>query len=184
MNEIFVQKQELRKKYLKIRNEVLDKEKKSEVIMNKIIATSDYKKANVIALYKSFSSEVDTSKIIEHSIKIGKTVVLPKVVGNILKFYKIKSLKDNFLKSKFGIEEPIENDLNYIELSSIDLIIVPGLCFDKEKNRLGFGKGYYDRLLKNTKSKTIAICFKEQVLKNSLLPVAEDDIKVNEIITD
>ena len=184
MEEISIKKQKLRKEYLKIRNDIQDKENKSRIITNKVIEKAEYKNARVIALFKSFGSEVDTTELIEYSISIGKIVALPKVIGNELKFYKINLIKENLVKSNFGVDEPIENELNYVRNQDIDLVIVPGLCFDKENNRLGYGKGYYDRFLKNTNSKTIAICFKEQILENGILPTTDTDLKVQEIITE
>lgn len=184
MDEILIKKQELRKEYIQIRNNILDREIKSKIITNKIIEGSEYKNAKTIALYKSFGTEVDTNRLIEYSIKLEKVIALPKVINNELKFYKIKSLQENFIKSKFGVEEPIENEANYIEKLKIDLVIVPGLLFDKENNRLGYGKGYYDKFLKDSNLKTIAICFKEQILKDNILPITSEDIKVQKIITD
>jgi len=184
MNEIIAQKQELREKYKLIRNNIIDKANKSKIITNKVIEDINFKNANVIALFKSFSSEVDTTELIELSIENRKIVLLPKVVKNELKFYKIASLNDTLIKNKFGVEEPVGNEINYREKQEIDLVIVPGLCFDKENNRLGYGKGYYDKFLKNTNAKSIAICFKEQILKDSLLPIIDKDIKVQKIITD
>lgn len=184
MDEISVKKQELRNKYIQIRNNIPDRKTKSKIIMNKIIECPEYKNAKIIALFKNIGSEVDTTSIIEYSISIGKIVAFPKVVTDGLKFYKIKSLNEKFIKSNFGVEEPIENEENYIENQDIDLVIIPGLCFDMENNRLGYGKGYYDKFLKNTSLKNIAICFKEQILKNSILPITSADIKVQKIITD
>ena len=105
------------------------------------------------------------------------------MVNNELKFYKIKSLKEKFIKSNFGVEEPIENEINYINQKDIGLIIVPGICFDKEKNRLGFGKGYYDRYLQNENINTIGICFEEQIVEN-IIPTTEYDVAMKKIITD
>lgn len=58
------------------------------------------------------------------------------------------------------------------------------MCFDNEKNRLGFGKGYYDRYLENTKINKIGICFNEQILEKELLPIEHYDIKMNYVITE
>lgn len=178
------EKQDLRKKYTLIRNEVKNKKEKSKKIIEKIKANDMYKKARVIALYKSLLSEVDTTELINYSINIKKIVVLPRVSNNELKFYKINSLKDKFIKSKFGVEEPVGNENNYINKTNIDLIVVPGLCFDKEKNRLGFGKGYYDRYLASTELKSIGVCFNEQILDRQLIPITSNDVKMQLVITD
>lgn len=183
MNNIEINKRILRKEYIGRRNSIPNKDEKSLIIFEKLIKSCEYKNASVLALYKSLPSEVDTTELIKYSIVIGKVVALPKVVNNELKFYKINSSNDNFIKSKFGVEEPLGNNEDFISKNNIDLVIVPGLCFDKEKNRLGFGKGYYDGFLNGTDLKTIAICFQEQII-NDILPVTNDDIKVQKIITD
>lgn len=176
-------KEHLRKKYLDIRKKITNKEEKSKEIASKVQMTEEFQNANIIALYKNLSSEVDTSFIIEDALQKGKIVVLPRVYGDEMKFYQITSSKDTFEKSKFGIEEPIENEENFIEASKIDLMIVPGICFDKENNRLGFGKGYYDKFLGNTKIRTIGICYQEQLLKTDIIPSTTYDIKMQQVIT-
>lgn len=173
-------KEVLRKQYISIRNNIKNKKEKSNIITNKVIKEEAYKKAKIVALYKSLPSEVDTTELIKYSIALGKTVVLPKVVCDDLKFYKI-SLSDKLVKSKFGVEEPIENEANYIEKEKINLVIVPGVCFDKENNRLGFGKGYYDRFLAKTNLYTIAICFEEQMINKIF--TEDNDIKMKKVIT-
>lgn len=176
-------KEHLRKKYLDIRKEITNKEEKSKEIASKVQMTEEFQNANIIALYKSLPSEVDTSFLIEDALQKRKVVVLPRVYGNEMKFYQITSSKETFEKSKFGIEEPIENEENFIEASRIDLMIVPGICFDKENNRLGFGKGYYDRFLENTKIKTIGICYQEQLLEKDLILTDQYDVKMQQVIT-
>lgn len=184
MEDIENKKKKLRKKYKLIRNNVSKKVEKSRDIINKLMRNENFQNAKVLALYKSFGAEVDTTELINYSINIEKTVVLPKVEGDELKFYKVNSIDEKFIKSNFGVEEPLGDKNNFVDKTYIDLVIVPGLCFDKEKNRLGFGRGYYDRYLKNENFKTIGICFDEQILENEILPITENDVKVKEIITD
>ncbi len=182
MFEIENEKKKVRKEYTLIRSKIENKKGKSDEIFNKIIETNLFKESKVIAMYKSINSEVNTDELIKYSINIGKTVVLPKVEENELKFYKINSINEKLFKSKFGIEEPLGQLENFVDNKFIDLIIVPGICFDTEKNRLGFGKGYYDRFLKQKDFKTIGICFDEQIIEK--VPITDNDIKVKQIITD
>lgn len=184
MEDIEIKKEKLRKEYKSIRSNVNNKIEKSRDIANKLVRNENFEKAKVLAVYKSLGTEVDTTELINYSISIGKTVVLPKVEGDELKFYKVNSINENFIKSSFGVEEPLGNESNLVDKTCIDLLIVPGLCFDREKNRLGFGRGYYDRYLKNEDLKTIGICFDEQILEKEILPITEDDVKLDEIITD
>ena len=173
-------KQELREKYISIRKNIKNKKEKSAIITKKIIEDNDYKNAKIIALYKSLTSEVDTTELIKYSISSGKNVVLPRVVCNDLKFYKI-SLNEKLIKSKFGVKEPIEDESNFVDKEIINLVIVPGVCFDKENNRLGLGKGYYDRFLANTNLYSIGICFEEQIVEH--IPTEKNDIKMKKVIT-
>jgi 5-formyltetrahydrofolate cyclo-ligase len=179
--EVKMDKQSLRKKYLEIRNNISNKDAKSNIIFNQIINLKEYQNAQIIAIYKNLKSEVNTNKLIDYSLSIGKTIALPKVTNDDMKFYKIEN-NSELLKSNFGVLEPIANNDNYISKDNIDVIIVPGICFDKNKNRLGFGKGYYDRYLLNTKIKKIGICFNEQII--DIVPTSKYDIKMDLIITD
>ena len=184
MNEIDVQKQILREKYICIRNNISDKSNKSQSIINKIIETEEFKNSKIIAVYKNLNSEVNTNNLIEYSINIGKTIVLPRIINNNLAFYKLNSHNDILVKNNFGIQEPLGLKNNLVENNRIDLIIVPGVCFDTEKNRLGFGKGFYDRFLENLNIKAFGICFDEQILLDGILPITNNDVKMTKVITD
>ena len=170
-------KQELRKIMLDKRKRINNKEELSNIIINKIISLDIYKEANVIAIYNSLDNEVNTKDLINKSI-INKKVLLPKIVNNKIVFIKIN--KDtNYTKSKIGVIEPIGN----VYSDKIDLIIVPGVSFDRKLNRLGFGKGYYDKFLSNNNNIfKIGVCFDEQIINK--LPTESHDIKMNLVITD
>ena len=178
-----MKKEELRKKYINVRKNIKNREEKSIEIFKNLIAQEEFEKAKIIALYNSLNTEVDTKRIIKHSLENGKMVLLPRVIENDIKFYKI-SKNEKLEKSSFGVWEPEDDNTKKVLKSEIDLVIVPGICFDKDKNRIGFGKGYYDRFLDDYKGKTIAICYEKQVLKNEKIPFSKNDIKVEKIITE
>jgi len=171
-------KDELRKKYLIIRKNIINKEEKSHIITKKITELKEYKNASTIALYNSTENEVSTKELISYSLDQGKKIALPRVHGNTLKFYSI-SINEDYELSNFNILEPIANN-NYIEKEEIDLIIVPGICFDKNGNRIGYGKGFYDRYL-TEEMNSIGICFKEQLV--DLIPSEKQDKKLKRVIT-
>lgn len=179
---INAKKKEIREKYLAIRKNIINREEKTKEILDRLLNDSTYQKANTVALFKSFNFEVDTNSIIDISLSNNKVVALPRIEQDEIVFYKINS-KSVLVKNKYKIEEPISKKDNYIEKENIDLVIVPGLCFDRSGNRLGYGKGFYDRFLSGTSIRTIAICFDEQLLDEGLLPASNSDVKIEEIIT-
>ena len=169
-------KNEVRSLMIEKRKSIINKKELSTIIVDKLLNLDIYKKAKVIALYRSLKDEVDTSLLIAKSLK-EKIVLLPKVMDNKMIFIRINQ-DTIFKKSTFGVLEPIGEVFN----DNIDLIIVPGVSFDKELNRLGFGSGYYDKYLSNKNIYKIGIGFDAQIVSN--LPVDNYDIKMDMIITD
>lgn len=137
----------------------------------------EFRKAKTILLYHSLQDEVDTSSFLE-LWKHDKRILLPVVKENdlIICDYHPENLKPG----SFGILEPQGNEIT--DLSIIDLIIIPGVAFDKNRNRLGRGKGYYDRLLSRLTAHKIGICYDCQI--TDLIPVEEHDIPMDYIITE
>ena len=158
------------------RNNILNKNELSKVITDKVIKLDIYKKSRVIALYNSMNNEVDTKDLINKSLK-DKIVLLPKITKDKMLFIKINK-NTNYIKNTFGILEPIGE----IYGGPIDLIIVPGVSFDKKLNRLGFGKGYYDKYLNNKNIYKIGLSFSEQI--KEIIPCDKHDIKMDMIITE
>ena len=169
-------KDNLRKLMLERRKNILNKKELSINIFDKLLDLDIYKNSRVIALYYSLCDEVDTRDIIPRLLN-KKIVLLPKVINDKMIFIKInKDTKYN--KSNVGILEPLGKEY----LDNIDLIIVPGVSFDREHNRLGFGKGYYDKYLKDKDIYKIGICFNKQL--TDTLPIDDYDIKMDLIITE
>ena len=179
-------KQELRNTYKKIREEVPNKNIKSEKIASSLLSSNICQKANTVCIYVNMLNEVNTTNIIEYLLKNNKIVGVPVIKNDIVEFYKINSLDELTNTANFGIKEPLPSPALLINKKDIDLIIVPGVCFDLENNRLGFGKGYYDKYLIDlpTKAMKIGICFEKQIIKNALLPIEEHDIKMDYLFTE
>ena len=179
-------KKEIRNEMIKLRDAIPfeNKKIKDDKIFNKLINNVDFKKANNYFLFVSFRSEIETKTIINYLIDRNKNVFVPKVVGNIMKLYLIKSL-DDLEKGVMGIMEPREN-LKELTNEKLDFILMPGLAFDNLGGRIGYGGGYYDKFLSsldylNTVPK-IAIAYKFQVINS--IPMKDYDIRVDKIITD
>lgn len=174
-------KEELRKKFKIIRDNISNRDKKSSEIIKRLINTKEYQKSKVIALYSNISSEVETKELIKISLE-NKKVVLPKInKDNTMDFYEIKYLKDLEIGA-FNIKEPKVKNKKPIKKEEIDLIIIPGICFDKNRNRIGYGKGYYDKYLSNTNIKKIGLCYEEQITKE--IKSDKTDIRLDYLITE
>jgi len=178
-------KEEIRKKTLSKRNQLSEKDRVifSKIIFNKLIESQEYKKADRIAVYYPVGSEVQTLEIIRDALIKKKKVGLPRVINNDeIKFYQIieKYLEEvEFTQGKYGIMENIDST---VELDQIDLLIIPGVAFDDECNRIGYGKGYYDRFLgQNDIGFIVGLAFENQMVK--YIPINELDQKVDCIIT-
>ena len=176
-----MKKEELRKKYINLRKSINNKEEKSKIIASKLLSFDVLKNANVVAIYVSMEEEVSTHEIINYFLSMSKIVCVPLIkMDGSMKFIRIDSMK-NLKENKFGILEP-ENDS--VVIKNIDIIIMPGVCFDRYGNRIGFGKGYYDRYLKdNEKIIKIALAFSEQVIKDKIFS-ENHDIKYDYLITE
>lgn len=181
-----MEKKDLRKRILNIRNNMQKDEKllKDKKILKHIIENDIYINSKSIFTYVNFGSEVNTIAIIERALEEGKNIYVPKT--NIIKkemvAVKINSVEDLQI-GNYGILEPKEN-LTISENESFDLVIMPGAVFDYNGNRIGYGAGYYDKyLLQIDKDiKKIALAYELQILDN--IPREEHDVQVNYIITE
>ena len=176
-------KKELRSKYIKVREEIKEKEEKSKIIADKLLSFDVFNNVNTIGIYVSMKNEVDTIGIIEKLLQSGKKVCVPRIKEDgEMDFIYINSL-NNMSKNKFGTLEP--NDITkVVNPKDIDVMIMPGVCFDRYGKRIGFGKGYYDKyLIKNRNIKKVAIAFSEQVT-NETIELEDYDIKYNYLITE
>lgn len=170
-------KQILRNNYKNIRKNIEDKEKQDNVIFNKIIELEEYKQSELVLIYVSLEDEVDTIELIKHSFKKGKKVAVPKCEGNNIVFYYINKLYD-LEKGYFGILEPKTNEI--VKDFDNSICIVPGIAFDKENNRIGYGKGFYDRFLENYNGIKIGLTYKECICAK--IDTDNNDVKMNKVI--
>ncbi|MGM9675210.1 MAG: 5-formyltetrahydrofolate cyclo-ligase [Bacteroidaceae bacterium] len=124
-----------------------------------IMATPEWRMAGCVLLYHALSDEVHTSTLLEDALHRGKRVILPVVAGDMLL---LRGYDGRTVKGAFGIDEPIGPTLSAYD--EIDLAIVPGMAFDAHGNRLGRGKGFYDRLLPMLHCPKWGICFSFQLV--------------------
>jgi len=171
----------------KIRNEVAERarnlksrEDTSSTIASKLSTLPEFRSADKILFYYSLPDEVDTTGILTRSIG-EKTVYLPitNTETGEIEFGKVGSL-DELQEGAYGIPEP--QNKSKIEASHFQLIIVPGRAFDLKGNRLGRGRGYYDKLLARTSCPKVALAFEYQIIE--AVPCEPHDIGVDKIITE
>ena len=172
-------KNEVRKE-IKAKRETLsidEKSKLSNIIINNFLNLPELKQAKTIMSYMDFKNEVETSFLHNELKKLNKTLIFPKVIGNDIS--PILN-DDSFFSGKYGVTEPTGD----IYCGDIDIIIVPGVAFNHQGERIGFGKGYYDRFLSQEKyinSFKISLAYDFQI-DNNFRGEAFDE-KINVLIT-
>ncbi|HBS88554.1 MAG: 5-formyltetrahydrofolate cyclo-ligase [Bacteroidetes bacterium GWF2_38_335] len=173
------QKKELRKIIRELKSQIpLDeKMRRSELIFKSVEKTDSFEGAKTIMLYWSMDDEVQTHNVVEKWY-LKKTIILPVVSGDKLILKKYSGEQNMKTGQSYGIMEPIGEE--FTDLNSIDLIIVPGVAFDKSNNRMGRGKAYYDKLLTSTKAVKIGVCFDFQYFES--IPCDKYDVKMDQII--
>ncbi len=155
----------------------------SAIIAKKLFDLDEYKEADVILPYVSFSSEVDTHVLINEAIKSGKKIAVPRVVSkDQMKFFYIKSFSD-LKPGAFGILEPVSSEEFIPEPSVKTVILLPGLAFDNKLNRIGYGGGFYDKYLSRYPY-IHKIMLAYELEKTDSLPCDELDIKPDMVITE
>lgn len=135
--------------------------KRSKSIQEFVINSKEFQPANIVGAYFAFGSEVTTELIIERAKILGKKIALPRVEEDGIAFYELSSTK-SLIRGKLGIMEPPP----YGKMSEIDILVVPGIAFDKKGNRLGYGKGFYDRLFLPKRTFSIGLAYSFQLLEN------------------
>lgn len=180
-------KEQLREKMLAKRANLtrIEREEKSRAIKEKLFNQSEFKRAKTIMFYVAFRKEVETEQMIKESLAAKKEVVVPITDKEKKQLY-LSQLKDydRELKSgTYGIKEPAADYYRPINLDKLDLVVVPGVAFDIQGNRLGYGGGYYDRFLAElTSTLRLGVNFEQQIVTNVVS--ADHDQPVDKIITE
>jgi 5-formyltetrahydrofolate cyclo-ligase len=177
------QKEYVRPYFLKRRSCLsnTDIEKKSRLISANLGRLELFIRAKRIGLYCPVRNEADTRYIYFQSAESGKEAYFPRVNGPSLTFHRILNLNE-LLPGKYGIPEP-DSESPSIAPENLDLILVPGVAFDRTGGRLGYGKGYYDRLLTFIPpSRRIGLAYSLQM--SDCLPRGETDVSVSSVVTE
>lgn len=162
----------------------------SQQILNKLIKIPEYQSSTRLCLYLHMKEEVHTIDILKHALNQSKECFIPQYIGPIMKMVKLESLEDyeSLPETKWKIKQPADDDVrpDALDTGGLDLILMPGLGFTRDGDRIGRGKGYYDTYLTKCAEKgftpiTIALAYKEQLCAS--IPVTDNDRKVNFVLT-
>jgi 5-formyltetrahydrofolate cyclo-ligase len=175
-------KTSLRKQALEARDKLSPEARgsRSREIEKRLFSLPEFHAAGVIMFFASFRSEVETGSMIRKALASGKRVILPRVKGKELALFEIKDADKDVSPGAWGIPEPAES--RPAMLTDIDLIITPGAAFDERGNRLGYGAGFYDRILPAFSGMIIALAFEAQIVPE--VPVDKHDVPVKKIVTE
>lgn len=156
---------------------------KSAVIIQKLLSLEEIQRAHIIFIYISFKGEVYTHGLIK-SLITSKVVVVP-IVTDIQKKTLLLSHLQNWSSvspGSYGILEPRGEYIKEVPFEDIDVAVVPGVLFDTKCHRIGYGGGYFDRLLKRLTAIKIGLAFDTQIIE--AIPWEKHDVPMNKIITD
>lgn len=161
-----------------------ERSRQSQEIKRRLFKDRSFKTAEKIMFYVSLDYEVDTADMIKEAIGLGKRVIVPVTDSRKKRLIpsEITDPKRQLHKGPFGIYEPKKEYMRAVKTKDIDMVIVPGVAFDKRGNRIGHGGGYFDIFLKNLPKKipTIGLAFKIQLLKR--IKTLSWDIPVTKVI--
>jgi 5-formyltetrahydrofolate cyclo-ligase len=164
-----------------------DAESVSLQIVGRLVQLPEYLAARTVLAYISFHSEVSTRQLLPRAWGDGKRLVVPYCVGDRLELFLLGSCEE-LAPGTLGILEPNEELRpladRHIRPEELDLIVVPGLAFDPQCGRIGYGKGYYDRLLGQVPARTalVAVAFRCQIFPQ--VPLLDYDVRVDQVVTE
>ncbi|MBR9699428.1 5-formyltetrahydrofolate cyclo-ligase [Candidatus Woesearchaeota archaeon] len=172
-------KDELRKKFLELRSTLSPEEakRKSSAIIKRLQEDPDFQKAKKVMFFVSYNNEVYTHDIIKETLK-EKEVFVPKMKAGI-KCCILRAFDDMELSSVGILEPPV---CEALDIADMDVIIVPGVVFDRKGHRIGFGKGFYDELLRGFAGKKIGLAYDFQIIDE--IPKDDWDVQLDKVISD
>ena len=176
-------KKELRSYIKTKRKSVENKAEKDGLVAQNLLSLDEIKKADTILCYISLDDEICTDEIVRVLLDSDKSVGAPYCVDNNgnMDFYYITDFDDLRIQS-FGVREPVIEQCKKVTSFDNTIIILPGLCFDSNGNRLGYGKGYYDRFLQIHSLISVGLCYNSLIVKK--VPTDMYDKKADIIVTE
>lgn len=180
-------KKAIRDRVMAARNAEPDKDGKSRLICERLFSLPEFESARAVQFYIDVRSEVRTRTFIARAMERGKKVVVPYCVDDHLELFPLDGV-DELVTGAFKILEPRPElrglpDKRF-DVSGVDLILVPGVVFDRRGGRMGHGWGFYDRLLERALPRThlVALAFECQLVNE--VPMQPHDIFVDKVVTE
>lgn len=151
-------------------------------IQQSLLSWVSYQRASCIIAYVPIRNEVDTSLLVQHALDSGKRVALPAVVGRNMVFREVQSGYE-LQRGAFGVYEP-PDDARLFDPKEADLVVVPGVAFDLQGHRIGYGKGYYDKTVHilEGQGRLVGFCYDFQLVEAIAGQV--HDVKMDWVITE
>lgn len=179
-------KPELRTKILQIRNNLKPEEieAKSAIIQSQVLALACYDRARSVMLYLNTKNEVVTTDLARKTLSLGKKLVVPLCQRGDIIPCQILNMEKDLRSGMLGIREPHPERCVVVAPEEIDLVLVPGVAFDKLGNRIGLGKGYYDRFLPQIREDVCAIGLAYACQVVDQIEAQEHDYKMSLLITE
>ncbi|MFN2432677.1 MAG: 5-formyltetrahydrofolate cyclo-ligase [Gemmatimonadota bacterium] len=180
---VTLRKRELRRTQLARRRSLsaADVERMSVAAQEALLAQEAFRTAGLVHAYVGVkANEVRTDRVLLETLRSGKRLAVPRVEGDRLVHHELRALSE-LRATPFGLLEPAA-DAPRVDATELDLVVVPGLAFDRSGNRLGLGKGYYDRFLAGTRAFRAALLFTQQLV--DALPVADHDVPMDLLVTE
>lgn len=158
-----------------VRDNVADHLLRSVQLWKSVAELPEYRSAQSVLAFASVKGEVDTDPLFARVRQEERRLLLPRVEGDRLV---VAEGVEPFVRSSFGVPEP-QGDA--VDLTEVDLVIVPGLAFTADGHRLGYGGGFYDRFLLSAAAPSIGVCFAEQIVE--YLPLDAHDTRVGRVVS-
>ena len=186
-HDLALPKKALREQAKLLRDALTDKDEQSREICRTLVALPEYQAARTVLYYVDARSEVRTRHYLPEALESDRRIAVPYCVASELELFHLQNM-DELARGQFGILEP-KADLRSlatkrVEIRTVDLIVVPGIAFDRRGGRLGHGFGYYDKLLRQARGDTclVGLAFECQLVEE--VPMAEHDVFLDRIVTE
>lgn len=172
----------IRRELLERRQQLGDDEcyRLSRLVQSQLFATDAYRDCRSIALYAQIRNEVQTTDVLRRALADGKQVCFPRVENEELVFVSVAG-SESLQAGRFGVAEPVGNEL--VQTEEINLMLVPGVGFDRNGYRIGYGRGFYDRATRRRRpQQMIGLAYSFQLVED--LPAEDHDVRLDKLITE